>query len=368
MHGSNEPQVQTQPQTRKETEVWNACQTLWEEGVTIEQMTGLVIADRLQQLGYRRGSNTDIHRFKKTWVVAKQVGQLPEEPIKTANQLSSPIAIAVAKVETELSKQLKEKQTQIEQNAQEQIEHYQQLAQRATQGLEANQALLNDLQEQNRQLSVSNERFLEQLQTEREERASAVSKLEKLESYAHAYRKDNELHIQELLFAHQQTVDSLHDRMKTQSEQYSQRLAEANANYETQNKAHKTEIARTNNLLDELRHARIANEKHLMEAVNDKQQLAGEKQVMVDENSQLKEAKFSLESENQRLQSLLDEKEQQVKRLQAQLDGKGAEHAELCDLLVQQQVKLASCEEKMQGLQEKFMVWQAESGSAESEV
>lgn len=73
---TSQPKPKPKPKTRKESEIWHACKSLWEEGIHAEQMTGLAIGDRLEKLGFKRGSNTDIHRFKKSWMVEHKIDQL----------------------------------------------------------------------------------------------------------------------------------------------------------------------------------------------------------------------------------------------------------------------------------------------------
>lgn len=52
------------PQSRKEREVWQACDSLLDEG---EFLSYQAIGERLIVLGYKRGSNSDIHRYLKTY-------------------------------------------------------------------------------------------------------------------------------------------------------------------------------------------------------------------------------------------------------------------------------------------------------------
>ncbi len=53
-----------QAQSRKEKEVWQACDELASEKALI---TYQAVGDRLVQLGYRRGSNSDIYRYLTSW-------------------------------------------------------------------------------------------------------------------------------------------------------------------------------------------------------------------------------------------------------------------------------------------------------------
>lgn len=56
--------LKSSPKTRKEREIWEACKTLEAEK---RPLTYLAIGEQLVQLGYKRGSNSDIRRYLKTW-------------------------------------------------------------------------------------------------------------------------------------------------------------------------------------------------------------------------------------------------------------------------------------------------------------
>src|SRR5690606_32743960 len=61
--------------SRKEREVWQACETLWENGLSIHEVTGEKIAAQLVKLGFKKGSNTDLYRYKRTWLTEKNLQQ-----------------------------------------------------------------------------------------------------------------------------------------------------------------------------------------------------------------------------------------------------------------------------------------------------
>ena len=52
------------PHTRKEKEVWEVCDLLKVDGVNI---TYQAVGDKLIQLGYKRGSNSDLYRYITSW-------------------------------------------------------------------------------------------------------------------------------------------------------------------------------------------------------------------------------------------------------------------------------------------------------------
>lgn len=68
-----EIKIVQRPGTRKEKEVWQACDLLWQEGLSLKELTGELIGDKLLDLGYSRGSNSDLHRYKRSWVVNRPI-------------------------------------------------------------------------------------------------------------------------------------------------------------------------------------------------------------------------------------------------------------------------------------------------------
>ena len=59
-------------QSRKEKEVWEACNTLLSAS---EKLTYKAIGDKLVEMGYCRGSNSDICRYLLTWRQVKGISE-----------------------------------------------------------------------------------------------------------------------------------------------------------------------------------------------------------------------------------------------------------------------------------------------------
>jgi hypothetical protein len=90
-----------QPKSRKEMEVWQACDQLASENNLI---TYQGVGDRLVKLGYRRGSNSDIHRYLTTWKKMKQRTKVSSTAIPTSLPFleGDPIASAVEQFKQEI--------------------------------------------------------------------------------------------------------------------------------------------------------------------------------------------------------------------------------------------------------------------------
>ena len=125
------------PKTRKEREVWQALQSLQADGLRLEDMIGEVIGDRLLQLGYNRGSSTDIYRYKRTFIAAFQSPDKLESVPSTAI-LSDPITQAAAALKAKITQ---ESQLELKRNQETAQHQYHELLRRYDMERQQHQAL-----------------------------------------------------------------------------------------------------------------------------------------------------------------------------------------------------------------------------------
>ena len=130
--------------TRKEREVWHACDELWEANLPLKKMTGAAIAERLQTLNYYRGSNSDIHRFKRSWVAHKGLSYGDLDATNESLPLSDPIILAAKALREEIQLESDAKIKAIQQTADEK-----------------NQAVSRELEKLQAQHQEANNRFTE---------------------------------------------------------------------------------------------------------------------------------------------------------------------------------------------------------------
>lgn len=91
-----------QPKTRREKEIWEACDALYAQSGASETITGELIFTQLIALGFKKGSPNEIYRYRKTWKAAR--GLMKKEQMIQQRQLTphDPIARAVQMVRDEL--------------------------------------------------------------------------------------------------------------------------------------------------------------------------------------------------------------------------------------------------------------------------
>lgn len=67
------------PKTRREREVWEACDELWEElredGLSVSELTGEKIKAKLVHLGYSRGNPKQIYQYRNSWQLSRNIDE-----------------------------------------------------------------------------------------------------------------------------------------------------------------------------------------------------------------------------------------------------------------------------------------------------
>lgn len=84
------------PKTRRENEIWQACDDLWALHASTGKLTGDAIRDKLLTLGYKKGSPNEVYKFRRTWKLSRGVAANPDETQDTMQ--NDPISRAVSMV------------------------------------------------------------------------------------------------------------------------------------------------------------------------------------------------------------------------------------------------------------------------------
>ena len=94
------------PRTRRENEVWQACDDLWALNANLEALKGDEIRDRLLKLGYKKGSPNEIYKYRQTWKESRGVS---EKALIEAGQQTDPISRAVSLVYEQIQQETQQK-------------------------------------------------------------------------------------------------------------------------------------------------------------------------------------------------------------------------------------------------------------------
>lgn len=126
------------PQTRREKEIWQACDELWSAYKDSKRLTGDAIRDRLLELDYKKGSPNEIYRYRKSW--QENTGLLATVTTTSEPEaaLSDPLNRAVSLVREEIfteAKQTIEKITLAFEEERIEFERERQLAKTSTDAL-----------------------------------------------------------------------------------------------------------------------------------------------------------------------------------------------------------------------------------------
>lgn len=92
------------PRTRRESEVWQACDDLWAQTAQTRNLTGDNIRDQLLKLGYKRGSPNEIYRYRSSWKESRGVieqGEAAEPGAMTSDPISRAVSMVYDQMRTQ---------------------------------------------------------------------------------------------------------------------------------------------------------------------------------------------------------------------------------------------------------------------------
>ena len=103
------------PKTRRESEIWQACDTLYlelGEGKATD-ITGDKIVTKLLELGYKKGSPNEIYRYRKSWFATRGIEKsLPYQETFLSDPLNRAIQLVKEEIEREARAEIAELKAQ----------------------------------------------------------------------------------------------------------------------------------------------------------------------------------------------------------------------------------------------------------------
>jgi DNA repair exonuclease SbcCD ATPase subunit len=277
-----------QPKTRREREVWDACNEVWHElnlqGESIVEMTGELLRNKLVELGYKRGNQSQLYDFRNSWLMANNLDEWVEPPDQK-DLLTERVTQIVSYVMKELTSESDKKILEIEEKTKVQVEtiqaSYQQLEQQ-----------LLVAQEKNAELSKKIDGLCDQLAREQEASKNLALDLMK----EHTKREGMEGQMKETEIHHQNSL-------KESEKRHDQKVQSLNQQIEKLNHLHDKE-------LDELKNQ---NENYRHKALMEIEQLKSDRQKLDHELSDVIKNQNILKSENQQYTK-------KIVRLETELD------------------------------------------------
>ena len=162
--------------TRREREVWQACDTLWQQG---EKLTGDALREQLATLGYAKGSFTEIYKYRKTW--SRSRGQDARFlSAKPSTVLPDPITRAVTAMREELQAEAAATIQQMQQEAEQALQEVSTRLETTEQCLVHLQADYANKQQEGAALKEQLQTLQQRLEEERLQRSQEQGELQAL--------------------------------------------------------------------------------------------------------------------------------------------------------------------------------------------
>lgn len=97
------------PKTRRESEVWQACDDLWAQNSSARTLTGDNIRDQLLKLGYKRGSPNEIYRYRTSWRESRgitDIGEQSDTDVKSSDPISRAVSMVYDQMRTQATDEI----------------------------------------------------------------------------------------------------------------------------------------------------------------------------------------------------------------------------------------------------------------------
>ena len=266
------------PRTRKEQEVWQACDDLLAMGKAVKEITGEAIGVRLRELKYKAGSTTQRYQFRDSWMAARGLSREDVRSLEP-NELTDPIARATAVYKEGLERELQKEYEQKYQSLEALVAERQAEADQWQAKCSELQIKLQDSQQQNDNVSQRYKIQSDNLQSIHEENISLKSSVSEQEKQLTALQ----------VMLEKREAQYLEEK-KTLSSRFDAVLEEFKVNYQQQ--------------VSDLRES-AEEQRHRLMLDND--QLKTENKKLFSDVSELQCAKRELEASVQHLQQQLQE-------------------------------------------------------------
>ncbi len=161
--------------TRRENEVWQACDDLWALNANHDALKGDEIRTQLIKLGYKKGSPNEIYKYRQTW---KESRGISEMAVVEAGQQSDPISRAVSLVYEQIQLEAAQKITAIQTDSESQVQILKEQNQELILACETTLQKHEALSEDHEGLNIAHETLREALAKEQSEHKETRIKLE----------------------------------------------------------------------------------------------------------------------------------------------------------------------------------------------
>ena len=231
-----------QPKTRRENEIWQACDDLWAQHATLSKITGDAIRDQIVMLGYKKGSPNEIYKFRKTWQLSRgisneQAGSGPE------SNPSDPIGRAVSLVYEQIHTQAQEEIAELKATHQAEIEALQKTHEELKATHETVLGEKADLLNEQDRLQKINQTLEKTLSEKEKEQATTLERLKTTEKLFEQHRTDTVLLLAEIKSFQEKEVDLWRNQIKELKNEKEKELSLLNQKLKEQGHAFSEELS-----------------------------------------------------------------------------------------------------------------------------
>ncbi len=244
------------PGTRRENEVWKACDDLWALHALPNKITGDAIRDQLIVLGYKKGSPNEMYKFRRSWKMSRGISDV-ETGGEPADSPSDPISRAVALVYEQIQS---ESQDHLEKMHQDFADKLQKSHQEYSVLKEAHEKLQAHHQTLDSQFAAMRQQHGElrmQLSEEKNTHALTMQRYQTSEKLFYQYKTDFSLLQAELKTVQEKEIDFWKDKAQKTLNEKEQSVLQLQITYKEQWQAFSDE---SNQFRVTLRHLHEKNE------------------------------------------------------------------------------------------------------------
>lgn len=213
--------------TRREREVWTACNHLEKEGVPLASITGEAIRECLATLGYKRGGFKEIYRYRESWAKAHNRDlQAPAPPLIQPQALPDPITQAVQQLRRILQTEADEQVAHIKEEAEQSVVLLTNELDVIRQEKAELQESLANKKEECRIFQEEGEKVTQLYRQAEQECIHWKAEATRLGQLAEERLKQQELSINELKMSHQAEIQRFIQQLETSKVDYEKAISE----------------------------------------------------------------------------------------------------------------------------------------------
>ncbi len=215
------------PKTRREHEIWRACDELMASGIPGNKVTGDTIREHLLELGFSKGSPNEIYKYRKSWREARGIEDEDfRQSVTGTVALTDPLTRAVEVVRTEIRAESQVEIDNVKKDTQTQINTMQKTLQEAESQLQNSLEKNQLFDTENSELKSAIILFQVQLSEERQKTAALEQALKSSDASYKKLEQTMQNLLLELKNSHDRTQKTLEKQLQDTEVYYQKEINE----------------------------------------------------------------------------------------------------------------------------------------------